>query len=114
MSYSILQPRQVEWIERSLQYESFYKTYGYSFLGQHGLIDPVGEGLPQVETTVFKKMKPGRISFGFQDIPDAVVRLDSVESKIAVIATKILVNQKDVDAWVNNTANIASGTTYQT
>lgn len=110
-SYTILQPRQVEWIEKSLQYESFYRTYGYAFLQEHGLIDPVGEGLSQVETTVFKKMKPGRISYGLQDLPDAVVRLDTVDSKIAVIATKILVNQQHVDAWVNNTANIASGTT---
>lgn len=110
-AYTILQPRQVEQIEKSLQYESFYRTYGYAFFQEHGLIDPVGEGLSQVETTVFKKMKPGRISYGLQNLPDAVVRLDTVDSKIATIGTKVVVNQQHVDAWINNTANIASGTT---
>ena len=113
-SYTILQPRQVEWVERSLQFESFYRTWAYKYMAANGLIDPVGEGLSQVETTKFKKMKPGRISFGLQNLPDAVARVDTVDSKIAVIGTKVLVNKQHVDAWVNNTANIAGGTTLPT
>jgi len=113
-TYTILQPRQVEQIEKSLQFESFYRTWGYSYLAGHGLIDPVGEGLSQVESTVFNKMKPGRISFGTQNLPDGVAKLTTVDTKIAIIGTKIIINKQHVDAWLNNTSGIASGTTLPT
>ena len=58
-SYTIMQPRQVEQIEKSLQYESFYRTWAYKYFQTNGLIDPVGEGLSQVESSVFKKMNIG-------------------------------------------------------
>jgi len=110
--YSILQPRQVEAIERSLQFESFYRTWGYAYMQSYGLVDQIGEGLKQVESTVFKKMEKGRISYhGTQDLPDSVVKLTTVDSKLAMIGVKLVINKQDVDAWANNTSGIASGTT---
>lgn len=110
--YTIMQPRQVEHITRALQFESFYRTWGYSYMKRFGLIDNIGPGVKQVESTIFKKMEAGRRSYhGTQNLPDAVANVATVESKLAMIGTKVIVNKADVDAWVNNTSGIASGTT---
>lgn len=111
-SYSILQPRQVESITRSLQFESYYRTWGYAYMQSYGLVDSIGEGLKKVESTVFKKMEKGQISYhGTQNLPDSVVRLDTVDSKLALIGIKLIINKQDVDAWSNNRSGIAAGTT---
>lgn len=105
--YSILQPRQVEAIERQLQFQSLYRTWGYAFMQVHGLVDSIGEGLKQVESTVFNKMEKGRMSFsGTQDLPDSVVKLSTVDSKLVLLGVKLIMNKTDVDAWANNSSGI--------
>lgn len=113
--YTILQPRQIEHIERTLQFESFYKTWGYKYLQAHGLIDPVGEGLINVESTVFKKSEKSVLSYsGTQNLPDSVAKLTTVTSKMALLGIKLIINKTSMDAWVNNKSGIAAGTTLPT
>lgn len=113
--YTILQSRQIEHIERTLQFQSFYKTWGYKYLQAHGLIDPVGEGLINIETTIFKKSEKSRLSYsGTQDLPDSVAKLSTVTSKMALLGIKLIINKTHIDAWTNNRSGIAAGTQLPT
>lgn len=110
MSYRALTDRQVEYLEKQIQLESYIRTRMYSYFKTHGLIKPVGPGLDEAITTILRKLKPGQISMGVQSLPDSHIRLDPITTKIAILGTVIVANVKDVDAWRHNSGAIGKNT----
>jgi len=110
MSYRALTDRQVEYLEKQIQLESYIRTRMYSYFKTNGLISPVGPGLDEAITTILRKLKPGQISMGVQSLPDSHMRLDPITTKMAIIGTVIVANVKDVDAWRHNSGAIGKNT----
>jgi hypothetical protein len=108
MSFQALTDRQVEFITREIQLESYHRTRAYSYFKANNLIEPIGQGLRKTRTNVLKKMKPGQISFGTESLPDSHMRIDLVTSKVALIGTIVVLNKRDLDAWKSNSSNIRS------
>jgi len=106
MSYSVITDRQVEFIQKQIQLESFHRTRAYSYFKANGLIESIGPGLREAVDYIMKKMKPGQISFGMEALPDSVMRLDSVSGKIALLGTVVVMNKRDLDAWKSNTSRV--------
>ena len=109
MSYMAITNRQVEFIQREVQKESFFRTRAYSYFKANGLIKPIGAGLRVARDNVLKKMKPGQISFGMESLPDSVMRLDAITGKIVLLGTIVTMNKRDLDAWKSNSSGIKSG-----
>ena len=106
MSFRTMSDRQVEWVQKQIQLESYNRTRGYSYFKSHGLIKPSGPGNKEVIDQILKKMKPGQISFGTESLPESVMRMDQVTGKIALIGTIVAMNKTELDAWKNNTSGI--------
>lgn len=106
MSFQTLTDRQVEFIEKEIQLESYHRTRAYSYFKTFGLIKPIGRGLRKTRSNVLKKMKPGQISFGTESLPDSYMRLDLVTNKVCLIGTIVVMNKRDIDAWKSNSSGI--------
>lgn len=110
MSYRALTDRQVEYLEKQIQLESYIRTRMYSYFKTNKLISNVGPGLDEAITTILRKMKPGQISMGVQSLPDSHMRLDPITTKMCILGTVIVANVKDVDAWRHNSGAIGKNT----
>ena len=106
MSYSVITDRQVEFIQQQIQLESYNRTRAYSYFKANKLIEPINPGAKQAIDHVLKKMKPGQISYGFQSLPDSVMRLDQVSGKIVVMGSIVVMNKQDLDAWKTNSSRV--------
>lgn len=73
-----------------------------------GLIRSVEEGLENVITFKWEKMKPGQVAGSLQEAPIQRHAITELEGPLMHLATRLAIKQSDVDAWRHN-KYIASG-----
>lgn len=66
------------------------------------MIKKVEEGMEEIITTKFEKMKPGQIAGSPQEAPKQVINLSDSADPLMSLVTKIAIPFNKVDAWRNN------------
>jgi len=66
------------------------------------MMKSVEEGLEEVVTTQWEKMKPGLVSASLQEAPRQYIRLTQNTDPLMYLTTKLAFPVNQVDAWMNN------------
>lgn len=118
--YTNLTPYQLRWVDEKIHNTVWQKTKFLNFFTKSpgaqqtrnaatgslkidgGLVKSVEEGLEEVVTTNYAKMKPGQISGGVQDIPKQYIKLEQSSAPLMYLTTKVVIGRTFADAWANN------------
>lgn len=118
-TYQNLTPYQLRWIDDRIHNIAWQRTKFLNFFEKSpgatmsrrsngsvvvdgGLVRSVDEGLEEIITTKWTKMKPGQIAGGLQDIPRNLIKIEQDSQPLMYLATKIAIPQNYMDAWENN------------
>ncbi|HEC64750.1 hypothetical protein LCGC14_0371370 [marine sediment metagenome] len=103
--YGNLTPNQVKFIQAEIEEQTWNNTLLRNFFNNKvnpGLTRSIPEGLLTYETTLWEKLKPGKIGADIYDLPQNTPGFKVQEAKIMVLGTKIVLGYTDVLRWKNN------------
>ena len=80
--YAKMTDRQVEYIQSRLRYESYYKTWGYSWMRKYGYIKPMPAGIKELIEPVLLKTEPANMGKDVEEFRDLKIQMKKKEYKV--------------------------------
>lgn len=111
--YGKMTDRQVEYIQGRLRYESYYKTWGYSWMRNYGYIKPMPEGVKELIEVKVKETEPGNMAKDPEEFTDLTIQVEKKSYKVLLIGRTLEFGLRDLQAWVNNSSNIGKNTSLE-
>jgi len=118
VTYQNLTPRFLEWFDNHIYATAWQRSkFLQWFSGPTGtrngvergrrvingpMIQTIPEGLEEVYTTKWEKMKPGQIAGSLQEAPTQHAKLTQTNNPLMYLVTKIAIPVNHIDAWRNN------------
>lgn len=120
-TYSVLPRRWLNWFDETIHATAWQQTKALNwFMGfpgtkqingavsgrgnalDGGLIRSVEEGLENVITVKWEKMKPGQVGASLQEAPIQKVKLKEKTGPLMYLTTRLAFSIQEIDAWKNN------------
>ena len=111
--YGQLTDRQVEYIQTRLRYESYYKTWGYSWMQKYGYIKPMPPGLQEIIETKILETVPANMGKDVEEFRDLKIRLEKKEYKVILLGRVLEFGIRELQAWTNSSTPVGKETTLE-
>lgn len=105
--------RQVEYIQGRLRYESYYKTWGYSWMRKYGYIKPMPPGIKELIEPVLKKTEPANMAKDVEEFRDLKIQMEKKEYKVILLGRVLEFGLRDIQAWNNSSTPIGKETSLE-
>lgn len=105
--------RQVEYIQSRLRYESYYKTWGYSWMRKYGYIQPMPEGVKEIMEHVIKDTEPANMGKDVEEFRDLKVQIEKKTYKVILLGRVLEFGLRDIQAWANSSTPIGKETSLE-
>ena len=83
--YGQLTDRQIEFIQAKLRYESYHKTWGYSWMQEYGYIKPMPPGLQSIIETKILETVPANMGKDVEEFRDLKIRLEKKDYDVILL-----------------------------
>jgi len=105
--------RQVEYIQSRLRYESYYKTWGYSWMKNNGYILPMPEGILEVMEHVIQETEPANMTKDVEEFRDLKIQIKKQTYNVILLGRVLEFGLRDIQAWMNSSAPIGKETSLE-
>ena len=111
--YGKMTDRQVEYIQSRLRYESYYKTWGYSWMRKYGYIKPMPAGIKELIEPVLLKTEPANMGKDVEEFRDLKIQMKKKEYKVILLGRVLEFGLRDIQAWANSSTPIGKETSLE-
>lgn len=113
IQYGKMTDRQVEYVQGRLRYESYYKTWGYSWMQRNGYIKPMPPGIKELIEPVIKKTAPANMAKDVEEFRDLKIRMEKKTYNVILLGRVLEFGLRDIQAWENSSTPIGKETTFE-
>lgn len=112
--YGKMSDRMVEYIQNKLQYESYWKTRGYSWMKNYGYIKPMPEGILEILEHKILETEPANMTKDVEEFRDLKIQIEKKSYKIILLGRVLEFGLRDLQAWTNSSTPIGKETDLRT
>lgn len=112
--YGKMSDRQVEYVQSRLRYESYYKTWGYSWMQKYGYIQPMPAGVKEVMEHKILETEAANMGKDVEEFRDLKIQIEQKTYNVILLGRVLEFGLRDIQAWANSSTPIGKETSLET
>lgn len=108
-----LSERQYEWVQTVLQHESYWRTWGWSWMHKYGYIKPMPLGIIKLIETTVKETEAANMAKDPEEFRDLKIKLKVGDYEVILLGRTLTFGLRELQAWKNNTSRIGQNTSLE-
>lgn len=111
--YSKMSDRQVEYIQTKLRNESYWKTWGYSWLRNFGYVEPMPLGVKEIIELKIKETEPANLAKDVEEFRDLTIQTEKGSFDVMLLGRTLSFGLRDIQAWTNSSTRLGKSTSLE-